>query len=459
MNLILIFAAAFLLRLFALNQSFWLDEGTTAQVIRKFGFPEIITQFSPTDFHPPFYYLFLKVWASVFGYSEVSLRLPSVIFSLIAGYFIYKTARLLKLKGSIWSAIFFLFNPLIIYYSQEARMYLMVTCFLTIVLYYYFQSISGAKQSRHFIVDIFIFLSLVTFYGSILFIGTLIIHALITRKFSRLSLLLPSTIAALFILSPLLFRQLENARSMLHFVPNWSLVLGQVNPKNILLIPLKFSVGRIQWEPKRIYYLIGGVWSLAVFGAAFFGAKKYRSLGMLFVMPIILGVLISFFTPLLQYFRFLYLIPLLSLLMAAGVGKTRYRFLLLLFLLVFSAVYLFNSDYHREDWRKLASSIPDRSDVYMVFTSSDPLQYYFNRQKKNGIRIIDLSRIEERLDDKKELIIIPYTSDIHGQDYRKLLENKGFTKVRQQDVRGLSIEWWGKYSIALNDGWASYGIR
>ena len=33
-----------------------------------------------SDFHPPLYYLVLKAWSSVFGYSEFSLRLPSVIF-------------------------------------------------------------------------------------------------------------------------------------------------------------------------------------------------------------------------------------------------------------------------------------------------------------------------------------------------------------------------------------------
>ena len=112
-----IFFFAFLIRLIALNQSLWLDEAVTANVVKNFDFAQIISKFSPTDFHPPLYYLFMKLWTNFFGYSEIALRMPSVLFSLLTGYVIY-------LIGGIWSAAFFLFNPLIVYYSQEARMYM-----------------------------------------------------------------------------------------------------------------------------------------------------------------------------------------------------------------------------------------------------------------------------------------------------------------------------------------------
>ena len=109
-KVILVFLFAFLIRLIALDQSLWLDEATTAKVIQNYNYSEIITKFSPLDFHPPLYYLFMKFWTNIFGYSEISLRIPSVLFSLMTGYVVY-------LIGGIWSAIFFLFNPLIVYYS------------------------------------------------------------------------------------------------------------------------------------------------------------------------------------------------------------------------------------------------------------------------------------------------------------------------------------------------------
>src|SRR3989339_530665 len=91
-----IFFFAFVIRLIALNQSLWLDEAVTANVVKNFNFLQIINKFSPTDFHPPLYYLMMKLWTNLFGYSEVALRFPSIIFSLLTGLFTYKIAKLLN---------------------------------------------------------------------------------------------------------------------------------------------------------------------------------------------------------------------------------------------------------------------------------------------------------------------------------------------------------------------------
>ena len=179
-KIILIFLAAFLIRLIALNQSLWLDEAVTANVVRNFRFSQIVNGFSPTDFHPPLYYLFMKLWTNFFGYSEIALRMPSVLFSLLTGYVIY-------LIGGIWSAAFFLFNPLIVYYSQEARMYMMATFLLTAGLFYFLHmsssdSIGGSRKidsrlrgnDKHSIFfGVFISLAFLSFYGSLFFIAAL----------------------------------------------------------------------------------------------------------------------------------------------------------------------------------------------------------------------------------------------------------------------------------------------
>jgi len=139
-KIFLVFFFAFLIRLIALNQSLWLDEAVTAKVVMTYGFTEIVSKFSPTDFHPPLYYLLMKLWTNIFGYSEVALRMPSVIFSLLTGWIIFKICRLRLGHGEpLWTAAFFLFNPLVVFYSQEARMYMMATFLLTGGLYYFFK--------------------------------------------------------------------------------------------------------------------------------------------------------------------------------------------------------------------------------------------------------------------------------------------------------------------------------
>ena len=478
--LVLTFLSAFLLRLVALNQSLWLDEGTTARVLQRYGFSQIISVFSPHDFHPPLYYLFLKFWTNFFGYSEIALRMPSVLFSLGAGWFVYLIGKKIKNKTvGLWAAAFFLFNPLVVYYSQEARMYMMATFLLTGMLHFFIKlldtqffeltdpvasstppvlgKIAPARRrgprtraTRQFILlNILIFLSFLTFYGSVFLIATIYLYLLVKKQFRLLFLLFPGFVLALIAVSPLLYHQYLNSREQLVLVANWSNILGTVNVKNLLLIPLKFSIGRISWEPKAVYYGIAGLWSVFVFYPVILNSiedqqipdqvgndKKFRLL-FLFVAPIIMGVVFSFFSPLLQYFRFLYLIPPMSLLIAMGTGRRWQRIILLAGFTVFSLVYLLNSNFHREDWKSLAESLPKKQKVYMIPSSADPLLYYNSKTKVQDLR--NTAKIKERT-----IVIIPYTADIYGFNYEGELKKNHYTMTKTAVVRGLTYEEWKK---------------
>lgn len=431
-----IFLLGFFLRLIALNQSLWLDESTTARVVQTFNFPDIVQKFSPTDFHPPLYYFFMKFWTNFSGYFEISLRFPSIIFSLLAGWFVYLIGKELKdKKTGMWAAVFFLFNPLIIYYSQEARMYMMVTFFLTGAIYYGIRSMSKFSPQALILANLFLFLSVATFYGSIFFIAALYLYLLTTRQLKLLFGLLPGPILGLLSLAPLLAQQLRNSQVALQAVSNWSLVLGKANLKNLLLIPLKFSIGRISFEPKILYYGISGAWTILVFYFATKGArsKKAQLLPFLFLAPLILGFLASFFTPLLQYFRFLYLIPILSLFISNGAKTSFSRGILLAGFLVFSLVYLLFPQFHREDWKSLSQSLPEDSVVYILPSSKDPLLYYRKDLKTEDLR-----------GEKKEtsVIVVPYVSEIYGYDYRRELMKGKYRLLEEKAFRGLTYERW-----------------
>jgi len=157
-----------ILRLISLNQSLWLDEATTA-LVSQMSLTDFFTKFMPNDFHPPLYYLFMKLWTNFFGYSEIVLRMPSVLFSLATGYVVY-------LIGGAWAAVFFLFNPLIVYYSQEARMYMMGAFFVTLS---YFALWTGRKKLYIFAVV----LALHTHYFTILILLAQIVAKLPVCKF------------------------------------------------------------------------------------------------------------------------------------------------------------------------------------------------------------------------------------------------------------------------------------
>src|SRR3972149_8169918 len=108
----LVLALSLCLRLVVINQSLWLDEAIGAIAARDFSYSKILREFMLSDNHPPLYYLFLKAWVSLFGFSEVSLRMPSVLFGVGTIYLVYKISKSLKIGN--WKLV-------IIMRSEERR--------------------------------------------------------------------------------------------------------------------------------------------------------------------------------------------------------------------------------------------------------------------------------------------------------------------------------------------------
>lgn len=450
-TIFLILLLAFLVRLIALNQSLWLDEAVTANVVSNLSYSEIISKFSPTDFHPPLFYLVEKLWTNIFGYSEIALRMPSIIFSLIIGWILYKIA------GN-WAVALFLFNPLIIYYSQEARMYMMTTFFVTLIIYFLqqtqntFPESNSGSNSFHFfpgkldfgirilLLNLFIFLSFLTFYGSVFFIFAVYLWLLFKKQYKIFLMVLPGLILAGILILPLFVQQYANSKIALSSVQNWSLVLGKANLKNLLLIPIKFSIGRISFEPKILYWLVSGLWTTLLFSFILRPKTHLRGVYLgLFWLTLLLGFVTSFFTPVLQYFRFLYLVPIFIILITAKIARPARSgnwqgWVVLTGFLIFSFIYLLNPAYHREDWKSLVKDLKVK-DVYMIASSSDPIRYYNKNIKVNDLRFIE--KIQEN-----EITVIPYTSEIHGVTYAETLGQLGYRLGSEKNYRELKIEKW-----------------
>jgi len=479
----LLFFFAFLIRLIAVDQSLWLDEATTAMAVKTYSFAQIMIQFSPFDFHPPLYYLLMKLWTIIFGYSEIALRMPSILFSLGAGWMIYKIGGfgLFRKSGSkngagFWATAFFLFNPLIIYYSQEARMYSMVTFTVSASFYFLVQVLKADRLNRDFLLmNLFLILSFYTFYASIFYIAAVCLFLVIKKWYKIFFLTFAIWVLIFIIIYPLLYQQILNSRETLTLIPNWSSVLGNVSLKNLLLIPLKFTSGRISFGPKMLYYLLAGVWmivlgSLGVLGRVR-GVWDFRVVKMLiffFCVPIILGIIFSFVSPLLQYFRFQYLIVFLSLLLSYSVNSLPFFYtssprgarvrqladqnkvaslklihqlapLVFIGFLSWSLFYLLNPQFHREDWKNLAQILKNgKAPIYMILSSSDPLKYYAPE-----LEVRDLRRLGSLGGLGREIIIIPYTTDIHGVNYTDIVSNL-YRQKKVSSVRQLTYETWSK---------------
>jgi 4-amino-4-deoxy-L-arabinose transferase-like glycosyltransferase len=123
----LMFLLAMGLRLIRLTfQPLWWDEGWSLY----FATADVGTMLRLTavDIHPPFYYLLLHVWIQIFGSGVVSVRLLSVLIGTATVLLLYAAGRRLwGERGGLLVAFLLTLSPFHVYYSQEVRMYGLVT--------------------------------------------------------------------------------------------------------------------------------------------------------------------------------------------------------------------------------------------------------------------------------------------------------------------------------------------
>jgi len=100
----------------------WFDEAFSAY-ISQFSFFDI-ARYTATDVHPPLYYWLLKLWTEFFGTTELAFRSLSLLFgttTIAAGFLLVR--RLFGRRAAWVSLLLLIVSPMLIRYSQEARMY------------------------------------------------------------------------------------------------------------------------------------------------------------------------------------------------------------------------------------------------------------------------------------------------------------------------------------------------
>jgi uncharacterized membrane protein len=149
------------------KSSVWFDEAFGAYLIH-FNFWEI-AQYTASDVHPPFYYWLLKIWSLIFGNSEFALRSMSVLFMGIAAFFGFVIVRRLFNRKAAWlSLVFIIFAPMLIRYSQEMRMYALVSAIAMAATYILVIAMESKKKLPWVIYGLLVGLGMWTHYFSAL---------------------------------------------------------------------------------------------------------------------------------------------------------------------------------------------------------------------------------------------------------------------------------------------------
>ncbi len=108
------------------GQSLWYDEGNTAHMTLRT--PGEIVRAAAADIHPPGYYLALTGWSHMAGRSEFALRGFSAFAGIVLLGVLYRLGRdAWGASGGGVASFFGAVHPALVYYSQEARMYMLAS--------------------------------------------------------------------------------------------------------------------------------------------------------------------------------------------------------------------------------------------------------------------------------------------------------------------------------------------
>ena len=458
---ILILAA--ILRLINLNQSLWLDEAIQWWASTSFSVRQLLTQYSIGDFNPPLFYVITHYWIKLFGDSEISLRFPSVIFGVATVYLVYKISQLIlpkrnyKLYATSYTlpdlaALLAATSGLLIYYSQEARVYSLAALTTTGAIYYLLK----LKKSNHPPSAISYLLFAISMLYSH-YLTWLLIPVFLFAQPLLTSIALISLVPWL----PIFLKQLSQGANVISVNPVWGNVLGGLTFKNTALIPIKFLFGRIPVEANLFYAVVIGI-PLALVTYLLFkslpkkpfairhllaqASSPFAAIWLWLLIPLLLGAIISTKIPIFSYFRFLFVVPAFYILLTIGASKLKsshrskaLAFLVLLNLLA-SSYYLLASSNHRENWKAAAAYIHKTNPQAPVFIRSavkSPFEYYDRGTSSQ----FSEKNIQEAVV-YPEIWYIPYAQPIFDPEQNTIntLKEFGFVEKETKHFRGVTVQ-------------------
>jgi len=440
-------------------QSYHHDEIVTASRVLRVGFGHAMDAVGFSESAPPLYYALAWIWTQLVGTGPWGLRSLSALAGVATIPVAYLIGRELRgRRTGLVAAALVAVNPMLIWYSQEARAYALLAFFCAVSLYYCVQALRDGERRDFIWWGVFSALAMATHYFAVFPLAAEVLLLLRRRGRAAISGLWIVALATA-LLAPLAYHQMSYGHA--EWIGKFSLGhrLGET--------AITFAIGEtgdIIGQAERVG---PAVMPLLLIGAAFAlllarGARDERRAAF---VPFAVGaaglgipLLLAIGSASKDFVLARNLLPaLVPLLVVVAIGLTTARArrlggviaaVLVPYSLAFSVWVNFDEELQRPDWQAVAEHLgaPDapRATVTWVLGEA-PLRYYLTHgatQSKPSEGAIQLKASEGY-----EWLVheVTFVSDGSAPPPPRRLLGPGFREVAYEDAGRLFIR---RYRLA-----------
>ena len=274
------------------SQSYWLDESQAAHEL-SLSFGGMLRAWNTAEWNPPLYLIIGWPWARLFGTGEAGLRSLSAVLGIGLVPLLYLCgAELVSRRAGLVAAALAALNPFMVWYSQEAREYMLLTVLSAASLLFFARAWRTGGRRDLIWWAVLSALALLTQY----FAGFLVAAEgvlLVYRLRSRLS------VAALalqgIVLAPLVPHVLPQLRTPATFITDQPLALRMKQ------VPVTFALNTLAQSSIVTWGLIGAAVGAAILIALLLVGAEDRELSgaalaaglaaVVIVVPLLLALL------------------------------------------------------------------------------------------------------------------------------------------------------------------------
>lgn len=337
--------------------------------------PKDIVKIASGDIHPPLFYITLKYWTNIFSDSVFAMRMLSTLLIMGGMFWTYKICRLIKITDKRVLAILALYSvsPVLIYYAQEVRMQCLNLFLTTASTYFFLKLLNDKKNIYGAIWALCATLSVYTHYFALLILFSQLIIIIVKFYQKEIDFSFARKMFLFFLIPCVCFLAwLPTFLSQTSQGQPWrtSLSFPQIMDNYLTYFREIFFSYYWSYENKGILTamtifslcLIAGLIIVSIIYLLKSDRKKLPIL-ILFFIPSIIAILVSFRQSIIFSRYLLIIVPYLYILCIFLIFRTKKRYIsytMTVILLAASSYGLsinYNNNYKNNDYRKIEEFI------------------------------------------------------------------------------------------------------